>query len=286
MLMACSMDFSCIQHATAALTNDRDFLSAITAKVDIENVVAYLTEKPRAPGLFSDSFLDDLVVWEKQTKRHGWIKDCILEQEPLQTRLYAVKRFSAGLPLLPLVHERDLSDSEGPFIQSDWSDSEEVFLLIAAICSEEDCRYAFKHHASMSLRGDKQFLLKVLDKAPFVFRFVSEALQQDYDLAVLAFSTESPAYTHEYFEWNYAAKAVFVDQLLEQMHENLVLGEHLFPIIFNIISSHIDQGLETSSAWKENIAEMTDVPMGKDLVRLCEALHNVEEAKNVWAEPS
>jgi len=136
----------------------------------------------------------------------------------------------------------------------------------------------------MNLRGSKAFMFQVLGKAPYLFGFASAALQRDYDLALLAFSTESPAFAHEYFgESNYAAKADFVEELLAHMREKLVLRDAFLMFLFGI-PIHLERGLETTAVWKEKIAEWAGVPKGKDLCRLRTALRNVEDVKYVWAE--
>jgi len=118
-----------------------------------------------------------------------------------------------------------------------------------------------------------------------LFGFASAALQHDnYDLALLAFSRESPAFAHEYFgENNYAAKADFVEELLTHMREQLVLRDTFLMFLFGI-PIHLDRGMETTAVWKETIAEWAGVPKGKALCRLRKALRNVEDVKYVWAE--
>jgi len=223
MLKFCQLNLMCFSFVAAALKIDRSFVAAL---LKTKPSFLYYTSNTHRDiqSQFPDLIISSLADFAMEEGTYLGQGD--FDPELFESRAFVLKWFEAGFYFCPQVHTQD------------WANSEEAFLLIAAAHRQGDLDLESLRCASLELRKSKEFMLKLVETDPRSFVIASVDLQQDYDLACLAFSGSS-AFAHEYFgETKYADKADFVDKLLETMHENLAVRD-IFPVVWPNVSSRL-----------------------------------------------
>jgi len=104
-----------------------------------------------------------------------------------QNRSFVLKWFSSGLPFPGFRDDAILPNQ----LQND----KEIFLLLSEHGCTDDhtfigifCHNSFGEWCPANLLSDKNFLLQVVKHSPALLKFAPAHLQQDFDLALLAFS--------------------------------------------------------------------------------------------------
>jgi len=145
-------------------------------------------------------------------------------------------------------------------------DDQELFLLIAAKNWEDFCC------ASHDLQNNKEFMLQAVEKEGKLLREASAELAEDFDLALVAFSSSSDVVslylTERDEDFLFLVKfALGVRERLE-VHTGFVQGvlcgttRDIKPL------SVLNQGRETTYAYTKLIADFLGIPKGQELRRL------------------
>ena len=166
------------------------------------------------------------------------------------------------------------------------ADDQDVFLLIAEHCQQEAARRRSFANASPALRAKKVFMMKVVAHDASLFGLASAALQQDFDLALLAFAAQDPAVVGAYLnERHYPNQRHFVERFHRQVQDMLGVHEAFWTLLCGMLPDSgsaltvLNQGLETSLGYKQLIAALLDVQTGKKLRLLRRAYTNLEESR-------
>lgn len=216
-------------------------------------------------GQSSDlTFHQTLVVAEK------------IAPEMWEERSTVLKWFDSGLPVVRYNH---------PGIPPPFSISrtdKDVFLRIAKHCREEFRRQSFAD-ASPSLRGDKAFMVQVVEADPCLFVLASAALQRDFDVALTSFSASGESSKIYLRDSTSADRVQVVLMHRTRVRETLALHD-TFCKTFLIGTAQTDdsatplsllnQGTETTVVYKRLIGEFVGVPTGKRLRLLRQARSN------------
>jgi hypothetical protein len=133
---------------------------------------------------------------------------------------------------------------------------------------------------------DKEFLLQVVEKNASLLRESSSQLAQDFDVALAAFggtSTKSRDLAGLYDindrdDFQFLTEFAGIVRAQVQFHENFV--RILCAMSSSTVSKNchlpvLDQGKETSSAYKKLLAEFLGVPTGNELRLLRSASMNL-----------
>ena len=164
----------------------------------------------------------------------------------------------------------------------------EIFLLIAEHGQQEHRRRSFAY-ASPALRANKVFMMQAVQHDAFLFGFASAALQQDFDLALLAFAAENPAVVGAYLnERHHRNQRQFVESFHLQVQDMLSVHQAFWTLLSGILPGSgstltvLNQGSETSLGYKQLIAALLDVQTGKKLRLLRRACTNLEQSRHLW----
>jgi len=172
--------------------------------------------------------------------------------------------------------------------------NEGIFIRIAQHCFAE-LRQASFEKASMSLRGNKAFMLRVLNLEPSLLEFVAPVLRNDFDLCLVAFSGKESVVQNEVsrcqdqndkFDFIWISRS----QVLELLNKHSTFTSTVLPAMSQQTNSGcslttLDQGSETSYRYKKKIARYIGVPTGKHLRLLRQALRNLNEALGIHPQP-
>lgn len=236
---------------------------------------------------------------------HEWrdSDDCIVEdiarfaeivpQEFWQDRSFVLEWFGNGLPFLES-------------FPIEWRDDKEIFLLLARYCSR---LYNSFKNVSLSLCDDKNFMLKVVKHNPSLLRFAPVHLQQDFDVALAAFSGDTnrivkyfdPFYPYEirvkfvlnriveYFdpEFAYEGREKFVIRFIASIRSMASMSETFSTTVLPLIEGNksdqksslsiLNQGTENSKGYLDLLAKFL-VPTAKQLREIHRACRILPEA--------
>lgn len=283
MLKACRRTFLILHYVDPhTLGTDRGFLETVLS----EKPGALQCMSPEAQRLFPELVVQTFppLAQYVATAPHNYafLAAGNIIPEVWENRSNILEWFKCGLPF-------------GSVFPDSWKDDREIFLLIAKHCPDNFRYYSFSH-AAPALRGDKDYMQKVLELAPPLFVCASEMLQRDFDLALLCFADSSDTvvqfvrqngrgvsqrmrflreFCHRAFEMMRVHK-VFVSTILFAVSPGAGSGSPL---------SILDQGVETAMSHKKVIAEFLGVPTGKTLRRLRRAYENINEALERLSRP-
>lgn len=270
MLKACQKEHDMLRYVDPILGTDHSFLEALLE----DKPLALEHMSHEAQILFPDLLLRTLQSVAESPDLYDLLDPSELA-ESMAPELWTNRRFvetwfRSGLPFVELSPESLKSDKE-------------IYLLIATHCCEER-RFQSFATASPSLRDDKDFMLQVLERDASLFGCASFGLQQDFDLAVLAFST-SRALVESYARQNhYNGQHQFFEHLRAKVREKLKMGDTFFATILCGMSQEIDsecsltllnQGTETVMSYKKLIAQFLDVPIGSEVRLLRRSAENL-----------
>ena len=165
---------------------------------------------------------------------------------------------------------------------------QEIFLLIAEHCQQEHRRWSFAY-ASPALRANKVFMTQAVKHDTSLFGFASAALQQDFDLALLAFAAEDPAVVGAYLNVrHHPNQRRFVESFHRQVRGMLSVHTAFWTLLCGMLPDSgstltvLNQGSETSLGYKQLIAALLDVQTGKKLRLLRRACTNLEQSRHLW----
>jgi len=270
MLEACHQNDYVLFHVQSSLGEDLEFL-----KVVLRNRPSALRMVSHdAQRLFPGLIIESLAPFCQQVNDLDFIVDLAEVTHPdlWENHSFVLGWFRAGLPF-PV-------GSWGIGVDtSAWVDDREIFLLIAKHCRREPDLQSFRH-ASATIRGDKDFMMKAVEQNPVVFCHASVDLQKDFDLAVLAFASSRYFVAGYLAGSHYSGQQDFIRNLHIKIQEKLKTYDAFFKTILCGSSSHFASepcalGLLKEQACKMIIAEYLDAPIGKELRLLRLAFENL-----------
>jgi len=207
----------------------------------------------------------------------------------------ARKWLEAGLPFVSGAH---------PF-PAHFASDQEIFLIIAGKCREEDRLQSF-NQASVTLRSDKGFMQKAIELDPDLFCCTAGTpLRYDCDLALQAFAISSDVVigwmqaeledSDSDYDYDSAEDIRFVRWYHRRLQEMLQARDDFVQTFLCGISQSVnntaadgssnltvlDQGSETSVAYKRRIAEYLGISTGKKLRQIRQAVANIQDALDV-----
>ena len=269
MIQACDK-WRCVRVLPPALVNSRTFWKTLLqqAPVVLEEIPPAVQR--RFPDLVVESWAL-LGRWEGldiMTAQH------VAQQmvpEIWETRSNVLAWFRAGLPFLIEV------------FPTEWKNDKEIFQLIAMHGSDL-FRWRSFSQASITLRGDTDFMLQVLEHDPALLIYASEPLQQDTDIQLVAFGSATVKPVEVYLRRSSGRPGVDWARAFLQ-HTERLLTEHqvflatvLMGMSPNMVRSEssstltvLDQGNETSVSLKKRVAEYLGIPTGSKLRQLRQA---------------
>jgi len=152
-------------------------------------------------------------------------------------RSFVLAWFGSGLPFVT-VHEDGTS-----FFPEAWKNDKLIFLLLAS--QHQD---SFEH-AAPALRGDKDFMLQVVERDPSFLLFAPAHLQQDFDLVLRAFSGERIDLVVRYFymEATYEGRWEFFQYFRSEMRSMLRIYDAFPGTVGNLIESLLADPTSTMS---------------------------------------
>jgi len=185
-----------------------------------------------------------------------------------------------------------LRDVEDVFDEMDTlEDDQEVLLLIAEHCHHAAHRHRSFTRASQALRANKNFMMQAVEHDAFFFGYASAALQQDFDLALLAFAAEDPALVKAYLnEQHHPNQRQFVESFYRQVQDMMGVHEAFWTLLCGMLPDSgsaltmLNQGLETSLKYKQLIATLLDVQTGEKLRLLRRAYTNLKDSRYLSIE--
>ena len=280
MLLACSIQGDVYPFLENPLNEDCDILdAALTSSPDLlDEIPDHL--QLRYPHLVAKAIRQwgkDEDVWDLFD---GVCED--LWSNPLVARAWAARGGD-------YLHEE---------FDDDMEDDKELFLLIA-----EHNPHDF-WCASERLCNDKEYMMQVVGKNPLVLREASRSLLNNFDVALVAFGggdddadDDSVAALRSRdlpgsFDINDREDFEFITGFAAKVRERLATHEIFVTVVMCAMSaaknaakgecivtdSHfrtLDQGSETSMAYRVLLAEFMGVPVGKELRRLRSASVNL-----------
>ena len=173
----------------------------------------------------------------------------------------------------------------------------EIFLIIAKKCRDEDRLQSF-NQASVTLRSDKLFMQKAIELDPDLFCCTAgTTLRYDCDLALQAFAISSDVVIgwmqaeledlDSDYDYDSAEDIRFVRWYHRRLQEMLQARDDFVQTLLGGISQKVNagsnltvlnQGSETSVAYKRRIAEYLGIAAGKRLRQIRQAVVNIQDA--------
>ena len=165
----------------------------------------------------------------------------------------------------------------------EFKNDKEAFLLIAEHFPP-DFQYASEY-----LCNNKEFLMQVVDKNATLFKNVSSRLARDFDLALVAFGgsgAQSRDLAGSHYDVNDRDDLTFLFSFALKVRAKIVSHDNFVKrVLCGMSARHVDgdgfhlplldQGDETSLAYKKLLAEFLGVPMGSELRLLRRASTNL-----------
>jgi len=279
---ACAKDEGVLSEIDASLGSNHTFLLAVARRNG--RMVRFLSHEMQR------RFLDVVDLALQQFNPGEDPDDAIravsavvetLAPEFWDSRDFALRWFRLGLPFL----------SQGPFLRPEWRADREIFLLVAKHCRFPLLQASFAG-ASLVLRGDKKFMLQVLEIQPSLCRHVAPELRNDFDLCLLAFSGEQRAAQIEVSRRQslrdeqrdrndeYGYVETFRSQVSGRLNAHKRFSTIVLPAMAQTTDSGctlavLNQGAETSRVYKKRVAGYLDVPTGKRLRLHRQAANNL-----------
>jgi len=295
MIQACRK-WRCVRVLPPTLSNRRDFWKAL-----LQQAPVVLGEMPpelqrRFPDLVVETWAR-LGQWEclDIMTAHSIGKQMV--PEIWETRANVLAWFRAGLPFL--VPARSVLAVNPPILvvqhqftfPTEWKNDQEIFQLIARHGSDL-FRWRSFSQASITLRGDKDFMLQVLEHDPSLLIYASEPLQQDTDIQLVAFGAATVKPVEVYLRRSKGRPGIDWARAFLQHTERLLTEHQVFlatvlmgmsPNVVRCSESTstltmLDQGNETSVSLKKRVAEYLGIPTGKKLRQLRQARQNLSQA--------
>ena len=171
--------------------------------------------------------------------------------------------FQSGLPYIVDVHPNA------------WKNDKGIFLLIAEHCDDELGLCDSFEEASLSVLADKDCMLEIVRFEPELISKASSSLRMNFDFMLLAVSGgNGMAIIRLYWTRGYKKGDLGLldrDDFQQRIQKMLALYDAFVKEILGAMSSvgkadcalsTLNQGLETSAAYKKLIAEYLDVPAG------------------------
>lgn len=282
MIKACGKDHTIIQLVDESIARSHDFLLAAAGRNarllqvishDLQRRFPDVVDRALRQANEGDNRIE--ILLEADLIAEG------LAPEFWNSRDFLLRWFELGLPFC----------LRGPFQRFEWIRDKEVFLLIAKHCHR--FRQESFGRLSWSLRRDKKFMLQVLEIDPSLFRFVDPRLRSDFDLCLLGFSGDPNVVEVDMAQRESAYEAGddpeesnYLDEFRSQVSTHLNAHKTFTTIVLPAMSQTTDsgcplavlnQGAETSRAYKKRMAEYLDVPTGKRLRLHRQASRNLNE---------
>jgi len=237
-----------------------------------------------------------------------------LPPEFWDNRDFLLRWFEGGLPFLSHPHSFRLPSPFYDGVDDErlraWTEDKDIFLLIADYC-EPHFRHRSFVNASVTLRRNKKFMLQVLAIDPSLAWAVAHEIRNDFHICLLSFSGENEHCTasgelvlqevqrrrHKYHrrQHNYRRELDKLENfrsiLTTRLDAHSIFSTILLPGISQTPDSGctlavLNQGAETSFKYKKVIAELLDVPTGKQLRLHQQAFDNLNEALAVISNES
>jgi len=200
------------------------------------------------------------------------------EKVPLgfwQGRSFVLEWFGAGLPFLKS-------------FPVEWRSDKEIFLLLARECRENhpyvvhNLRMSFAS-ASLLLCGDKNFMLQVVKHDPYLLRFAPLDLQQDFHLALAAFSGKKKRVELYFCKFEYEGRDKFILQFIASIQSMETMSHTFSSTVLPLIASNqseqkstlaiLNQGPETAKGYLDVLANF--------LVSTVEQLEMIHRASSI-----
>lgn len=269
MVKACHLDKFILEYMIhPSLLASRQFLVAVLE--DYPHLLVHLSHETQK--LFPEVIRQSFAPLGNHSKLQYDLCSHIaarMAPELWEDRDFSLSWFGAGLPFVEEV------------FAASWKDDKEIFLLVAEYCRVDLQPLSFTK-ASLSLRGDQQFMKQVLERAPALLSCASERLKQDFNLMTLAFAAEPLDVVHALLR-GYAGQKNLVHDFCHEVELMLQRYETFTAtILFGISTSDsgsplsiLNQGTETSVVYKKLISQYLDVPTGKQLRLMRKARSNM-----------
>lgn len=278
MLQMCRVDRQCLPFVASGIGRNREFLQELLAY----NPWALGYVSHDAQRLYPDLVVATLGPLFRRRVKWDAVRQIAkrIAPELWEDRDVVLQWFRSGFPFLY---------GFDPFRKLE--KDPEIFLLVAK--HSPWALYTFVR-ASPTLRGNKEFMMQVVKYEASLLSSAPILLQQDFDLALIAFAAEDrhtvEAYlnTQTYYfteqPCNPTDRRRFAWQLHGQVQNRLKVHETFCStLLCGMLCSSgsaltaLDQGTETSLAYKKTIAAFLDVPTGNKLRLLRRADSNLTE---------
>mmetsp|Transcript_8658 Transcript_8658/g.13777 ORF Transcript_8658/g.13777 Transcript_8658/m.13777 type:complete len:224 (-) Transcript_8658:314-985(-) len=203
---------------------------------------------------------------------------------------------------LEYVSEEDLDEILELFVEEDWENHDilrawlvkggdiddwnfpdefavdkELMLLVA------EHNESLFHHASSELLQDKNFLLQALEKNGMVYRDINcGVLRQDFDILLSSWGRCKEVGDIFFAREEYRLVATFAEEVRELLcahdifFKTVLCGTSVSRQNSPLRNLLEEQGIETSLAFRKQLAELLDIPTGVKLTKLRRASKHLE----------